>query len=489
MEKDELIKIVGADNILDDPESLSSYSRDLSFTPPRKPNLVVKPGNSDEVQKIVAWANVTRTTLIPVSSGPPHFRGDTIPITAGTIIVDLTRMNNVIRVDRRNRITIIEPGVTYKQLQPELAKAGMRLSAPLLPRQSKSVVTSLLEREPILTPKYQWTLLEPLRCLEIIWGNGVKMWTGEAGEYASMDLEQQYKKKRAAINPYGPGFVDYYRLVSGAQGTMGIVTWASVKCEILPRIHKYYFIPAKDIRELVGFTYEILKFRLGDEILLLNQTNLSSMLREKENDLKIDKKGLPPWVLVIGIAGREMLPAERVAYQEKGIADIAQRHNLQFVSSIPGIDHSRFSEALQNCSGEPYWKLEKTGGCQDIFFLTTLNNVPAFLDTIFSFTAGKVGFPVSQIGVYIQPQQQGTTCHCEFNIFYNPASSEEALKAQSFFLEASQDLSKKGAYFSRPYGIWSDLAFSKDGPTTILLKKVKNIFDSNNIMNPGKLCF
>ena len=69
MEKDELIKIVGADNILDDPESLSSYSRDLSFTPPRKPNLVVKPGNSDEVQKIVAWANVTRTTLYRLVQG------------------------------------------------------------------------------------------------------------------------------------------------------------------------------------------------------------------------------------------------------------------------------------------------------------------------------------------------------------------------------------------------------------------------------------
>jgi len=44
--------------------------------PPRNPLLVVKPKNAEEVQGVVAWANQTRTPLVPVSSGAPHFRGD-----------------------------------------------------------------------------------------------------------------------------------------------------------------------------------------------------------------------------------------------------------------------------------------------------------------------------------------------------------------------------------------------------------------------------
>ena len=46
-----------------------------------------------------------------------------------------------------------------------------------------------------------------------------------------------------------------------------------------------------------------------------------------------------------------------------------------------------------------------------------------------------------------------------------------------------------GAFFSRPYGALTDIAYRRDGETTSALKKVKAVLDPNNIMNPGKLCF
>jgi FAD/FMN-containing dehydrogenase len=151
--KDELARIIDAKNVVDDPETLEGYSNDQSFVLPIKPQLVVKPKNADEVQRILKWANQTSTPLVPVSSGPPHFRGDTVPSLPEAIIVDLTEMKRIIRIDRRNRVVMIEPGVTFNQLQPELAKEGMRLTMPLLPRNNKSVTTSLLEREPTLIRK------------------------------------------------------------------------------------------------------------------------------------------------------------------------------------------------------------------------------------------------------------------------------------------------------------------------------------------------
>ena len=119
--KDELIKIVGAENVITDPINLDVYSRDHSFTAPRKPLLVVKPKNAEEVQGIVKWANETKTPLVPVSSGLPHFRGDSVPSSEGAVIVDLSGMNRIIMMDRRNRVAIVEPGVTFSKLQPELA--------------------------------------------------------------------------------------------------------------------------------------------------------------------------------------------------------------------------------------------------------------------------------------------------------------------------------------------------------------------------------
>ena len=145
------------------------------------PWFVVKPKSMEEVRRIVTWANETDTRLVPVSSGAPHFYGDTVPSVPGGAIVDLSRMNAIKRIDRRNRIALIEPGVTYGQLQSELAKEGLRLSTPLLPRRNKSVVASLLERQPTIIPRYQYSMTEPLRNLGVVWGNGDILYTGEAG--------------------------------------------------------------------------------------------------------------------------------------------------------------------------------------------------------------------------------------------------------------------------------------------------------------------
>jgi FAD/FMN-containing dehydrogenase len=99
------------------------------------------------------------------------------------------------------------------------------------------------------------------------------------------------------------------------------------------------------------------------------------------------------------------------------------------------------------------------------------------------------GYSPSEIGVYIQPQHQGVCCHCEFSLYYNPEDPKEVTRIKELFSKASEELSKQGAYFSRPYGKWADMAFGRDAQTTIVLKKVKGLFDPNNVMNPGKLCF
>lgn len=120
MAEKELAKIVGSKNILDSPRILEEYSRDLSFVPRIRPRCVVKPASVAEVQGVVKWANETLTPLVPVSSGSPHFRGDTVPGVGGSVIVDLSRMKKIIRVDPRNKVAMVEPGVTFGELQSEL---------------------------------------------------------------------------------------------------------------------------------------------------------------------------------------------------------------------------------------------------------------------------------------------------------------------------------------------------------------------------------
>jgi len=485
--KAELAAIVGEDNVLDDAETLDGYSRDRSFARAVTPRLVVRVAGVDEVQKIIVWANQTGTPLVPVSSGPPHFHGDTVPGVDGAVIVDLSGMKKILQINRRNRIALIEPGVTYSELLPALVEKGMRLSNPLLPRANKSVLTSLLEREPRLNCRLQWSSLDPLRCLELVFGDGKKLWTGDAG-MGELDLEKQWAGEHWQMQPVGPGQTDFYRFLAAAQGSMGIATWASVRCEVMPQIHKLYFVPAKKLDDLLDFTYRILKFRYADELFIMNGTDLACAVGEDAGQIKLLREQLPPWMVLVGIAGREELPAERVEFQEKDISEIAREYGLELMAAVPGAVGEKVLEVILSPSREPYWKYVYKGDCQDIFFVSTLDRAPGFVKTISS-VAEALGYPTSDIGVYLQPRHQGVNCHCEFSLPCDPDNTEEVSRIQALYTQASVALAGAGAFYTRPYGIWSDMSFKKDPQSTALLKQIKNIFDPNGIMNPGKLCF
>jgi FAD/FMN-containing dehydrogenase len=215
---------------------------------------------------------------------------------------------------------------------------------------------------------------------------------------------------------------------------------------------------------------------------------LASILAKGIDQIRALKRNLPPWAVIVGVAGREVLPRERVEFQQKDIADIAHQFGLQLSPTIPGAGADEVLEALLNPSREPYWKLGCRGGCQDIFFLTTLDRTPEFVRTMFSAAEG-YGYPASEIGVYLQPVHQGASCHCEFSLPFDPSDAKEVTRVRTLFYQASEELLKQGAFFSRPYGIWASMAYNRDAQTTAVLKKIKKILDPNNVMNPGKLCF
>lgn len=485
--REELKNIVGPEYIFDDPETLDAYSRDESFVRPVKPWIVIKPEDSEQIQSIVKWANNTATPLVPVSSGLPRFRGDTVPGVPGAVIVDLSRMKQIIKIDRRNKMVIIEPGVTWSELLPELAKEGLTLPMPLMPRRNKSVIGSLLEREPVLVPRYHWTMLEPLRCCEVIWGSGDRLWTGEAGDQRGT-LEERWSQFMYQVNPMGPHQTDFYRFVSAAQGSMGIVTCASLKCEVLPQVHKLFFIHSEKLDDLIDFAYKVLRSRYGYELFVLNSMALAAIMGNSSGQIEELSVRLPRWTLILGIAGLQRLPHERVKVQEKDIKDMARQLGRELVSEVPGVDDGHLCQILGKPSADPYWKLRYKGGYHDIFFLTTLNRTPEFVDAMYSLS-NEAGYTASDVGVYLQPVMQGVACHCEFILPFAPGDKQTLSKVQRLVSEGARALMEQGGFFSRPYGTWADMVYSSESQNTIALKKVKGIFDPNNVMNPGKLCF
>jgi FAD/FMN-containing dehydrogenase len=487
IQEEKLVKIVGAANISREQAVLDEYSRDMSFVNTVKPECVVKPGNADDIAKIVSLAKETLTPLVPVSSGPPHFRGDTVPGTGGAVIVDLSSMKQIIRVDRENRVAMFEPGVTFGELIPAVTREGLRLNIPLLPRKTKSVAGSMLEREPVTMPKYHWDIADPLNCVEIIFGTGDMFRTGAAAGPGT--IEEQWVAGGAQVEAAGPSTASWYRIIQGSQGTMGIVTWASVRCEILPSLEEPFMVGSSQLDRIMEMVHWLVRLRIANECFVVNKVNLAAIMAKKWPGDYLDiKDTLPAWIAFYNLAGYEYLPEERVSGQIEDVSDIAQRAGVEPVQAIGKVSAVELLKLVQKPSSEPYWKLRYKGACQDILFLTINDSLPGLIEVMYD-AAEKAGYPTSDIGVYVQPIVQGSNLHCEFNLFYDLENPRESERVKELAASATRKLMDSGAFFSRPYGENAGMIINRDAATVAALKKVKMILDPDNIMNPGKLCF
>jgi len=470
-----------------DPGELEKYSADISFVNPVRPASVVRPKTASDVQKIVKFANETKTPLVPVSSGPPHFRGDTVPSVGGAVIVDLSAMKKVMVVDRKRRVAMCEPGVTFAELIPLAEKEGLRLNMPLLPRESKSVAGSMLEREPVIMPKYQWDISDPLACAGIFFGTGDEFRTGQAAGPGT--IEEQWSVGGVQKAPYGPGTASYHRLIQGAQGTMGIVTWVSMRCEIVPSLEEPFVVGSSKLDALLDLAHWLIRLRAVNECFILNSTNLATIFAKKwPHDYQNVKAALPSWTLFYTVAGYEYFPEERVSSQIKDITEITQRLGVEAVKSAGGVSANEILKAVQRPSENPYWKLRPKGACQEIFYLTLCEKLEGQIAAM-NDVSEQAGYGASNVGVYIQPVVQGTSYHCEFNLFYDSANRRERNRVQELSNSAIKNLIAKGAFFSRPYGENARMILNRDAASVAVLETFKKVFDPNNVMNPGKVCF
>ncbi|MEM2914375.1 MAG: FAD-binding oxidoreductase, partial [Candidatus Bathyarchaeia archaeon] len=402
------------------------------------------------------------------------------------MIIDLSRMNKILDVDPKNRMVRFEPGVTWEKLQEELEKYELMALNPLLPHPLKSALTSHLEREPHLIPKQEYK--EPLYSLGAVLPTAEKLRTGIS------DIPQMQNKFHTP-HPPRPVTMNFRRLLQGAQGTLGIVTWVAVKAEYLPKVQRLYFIPFSKLADAVEATYKILRKVIGHECFILNNFNLAliiqTILGKPIEYFEELKKDLPPYSLILCIAGGRRMPEEKIAYEEETLGQIAFEMGFEPVSTLSGITglDKLFLNIIRKSwpKEKPYWKLNYKGLSKDIFFITTLDRVPTYTNIVYNLTT-KHKYPSEDIGIYIQPLEQGRACHCEYGLHINPNAPEEVERVNSLFKEVSETLLLKGAFFSRPYGEWAPMVYNRCASYFTALRKIKGIFDPNRIMNPGKLC-
>ena len=420
----------------------------------------------------MAIGNKHKINIIPSSSTEKYY-GATIPKKGG-IIVDLRKMNRIIEIDKEERYVRIEAGVTYKQLQKELKKHGLRIMVPLGFPSSASVVSTYMERVPLLSgPKI--LLSEGWQCIlnmQIVIPNGMLVNTGSAS----------WCRERPSFLPSGPlSGPDLSRIFSGAQGTLGIVTDLIIKVKNLPKIKKIIFIPFDDIKDAIDLIYKIHYYDKGREFLGICEKNLAMILKDNQEDIDVIRKQLPPWLIVMGI---EADSEERYQIDLDDLNDFGVK--LQTEYKINGKDLSKIflnefeiPDKLNNFR-------QYRGTCLHIPFYINLDQLLE-INKMAKELSKRYNYPIDDLFGYLMPIEQAHTCYYDFNVYYNRNDQNESNKMKKFYLELSEEVIMRGGVIDRPYGPWAKMIFSRNKAYYDFWREVKKIIDPNDIMNPNQL--
>ena len=177
------------------------------------PDFVVLPETTSDVQAVVKIAKTHKIPLIPKGGGSNR-TGMLVPIHGG-IVVDTIRMNKIIEINPQDLYVTAQSGVRLKDLEEELAKHGVALNqeqgSVRVATVGGSISTSAFSRK---HQKYG-TIADRVMSLEVVLADGSIMRTGPKVLYTSTGYRLQ-------------------QLFVGAEGTLGIVTEATLRVEPLP---------------------------------------------------------------------------------------------------------------------------------------------------------------------------------------------------------------------------------------------------------------
>jgi len=213
--RERLLRVVGPDGVIDDPDELLVYEYDASdevFAGHHRPDITVLPRTAEQVQEIVKLANEFGLPVTPRGAGT-GLAGAALAVRGGILVV-MTRMNRVLEINERDGYAVVEPGVINLELSQLTQPRGYFFAPDPASQRACTIGGNVANNSggPHCL-KYGVTSNHILG-LEVVLPNGERIWTGGPA-------------------PESPG-VDLTGVLVGSEGTLGIVTKVMVRLTRVP---------------------------------------------------------------------------------------------------------------------------------------------------------------------------------------------------------------------------------------------------------------
>jgi glycolate oxidase len=450
---DLLIADVGPGNVRTDAKTIDDESHDEALgAEPVRPCAVVTPESTDQVAAVLRTCSEHGIPVTARGTGS-GLSGACTPVEGG-VVVSFQRMNKVLEIDEETHLVVVQPGIQLDELDAALAEVG--LAYPVYPGEYSATIGGNIATNAggMQAVKHGVTRHHVLG-LELVLATGEVIRTG------------------GRIVKASSGY-DLTQLVVGSEGTLGLVTEATLK--LVPRAaHSATVLaPFPTLDEVASAVPKVITSGLAPTILEYIDILTMSAIRNQYNI----ELGIPDDVQASALAylvvRMESDHADRLDEDVQAIATLLVELGAADVYVLPPGAAAQLIEAREKA----FW-LAKSNGADDIVDIA----VPRRTIPDFMAKARAIG---DANGALIAGCGHAGDGNVHLAVFQRDPVARKELLLELF--AAGIGL---GGVISGEHGIGTTKKpyfLALEDPTKVaLMRRIKKAFDPEGILNPGKI--
>lgn len=427
---------------------------------------VVRPGSTEQVAQVVRWCVQSRTPIVPQGGNTGLVGAATPDATGHAIVLSLTRLQRIRAVDTDNDTITVEAGAVLAQVQ-QAARAAARLFPLSLGSEGSCTIGGNLSTNAGGTQVLRYgNTRELVLGLEVVTADG-EIWDGLRG----------LRKDNT-----GYALRDLY---VGSEGTLGIITAATLKLYPLPQVQHTALLAFGCIRDAVaflsaartGFGASLTAFELMSDTVL-------GLVAQHAPEYPIPLALQAPWYALVELSDAEGEDHARQRFEEV----VGKAFEDGLVQDAAIAESLQQSEALWRLRDEALSEAQKRDGSNVKHDVSVpISRIPDFLAA--TAAALQARFPG------VRPVAFGHLG--DGNLHYNVAHPVGGSPADVFAVEDAihevvhDSVHAHGGSISAEHGIGQNkrdvLTRYKSAVELNLMHRLKAAFDPLGLLNPGKV--
>ncbi len=450
--REDLIAIFGMERVSVAESVRGLHSHDASSHAPVLPDAVVWPESTDEVSALARYANARGVPLVGWGAGT-SIEGNPIPLRGG-VVVDFSRMNRILAIHEADFQVTVQPGVLYQDMNKILARYGLFFAPD--PGANASIGGMVANNAAgIRTVKYGATR-DNVLALEVVLANGDVMRTG------SRSVKQS------------AGY-DLTHLIVGSEGTLGLVTEATLKLAPLPEHFSAITAAFPSVEAAAQAVFEIIGGGLGPAALELLDGDTVRILAEE--------------------GGFDLAPTPNLFMEFSGASPAALEETLGMAEEIcRGLGCTRFMPGMGRDARNKLWNARHhlfetlVRYYAGYTYLLTDSAVPISAYPELVAFGSRLGQELALDVGFVGHAGDG---NLHTTIFFPPDDPDVRARAEQFNEEMVRKAIALGGTCTGEHGVgiakrkYLELEY---GPTAVqVMRQIKQVLDPNNILNPGKV--